>query len=116
MFSVKEISPAEAGKLKQEDNSVVFMDVREQIEYQRARINHPNLHLVPLTLLASRGISALPDQVMDKQKKIVVFCHHGVRSSQVVAWLDQQGWQNVLNMTGGIDAYARFVEPEVGRY
>lgn len=116
MFRVKEISVAEAGKLKQEDASVVFMDVREQIEYQRARIDHPNLHLVPITMLASRGISALPDQVLDKSKKIVVFCHHGLRSSQVVAWLEQQGWQNVLNMSGGIDAYARYVDPEVGRY
>jgi rhodanese-related sulfurtransferase len=43
-------------------------------------------------------------------------CHHGNRSQQVTAWLAQQGWKNTFNVRGGIDAYARQVDPSVGMY
>jgi rhodanese-related sulfurtransferase len=54
--------------------------------------------------------------VQAKETEIVVMCHHGVRSAQVVSWLRQQGWTNVWNLSGGIDAYARDVDPAVGFY
>jgi rhodanese-related sulfurtransferase len=43
-------------------------------------------------------------------------CHHGTRSAQVTAWLAQQGYKNVSNVAGGIDAYARQVDSSVGFY
>ncbi|MFQ5435920.1 MAG: rhodanese-like domain-containing protein, partial [Anaerolineae bacterium] len=67
--------------------------------------------------LARQGMGALPTAVtQNKDTEIVVMCHHGIRSAQVVAWLRQQGWTNVWNMTGGIDAYATAVDPTIGRY
>jgi rhodanese-related sulfurtransferase len=45
-----------------------------------------------------------------------VMCHHDSRSAQVTAWLAQQGWKNVFNVSGGIDEYARAVDPSVGFY
>ena len=52
----------------------------------------------------------------DKDAPIVAFCHHGGRSAQVTAWLRQQGWTNVVNMTGGIHAWAQSIDPAVGTY
>jgi rhodanese-related sulfurtransferase len=66
--------------------------------------------------LAAQQLAALPDAAQSKEAEIVVFCHHGMRSAQVVAWLRGQGWTNVLNMNGGIDAWARQVDPSVGLY
>jgi len=43
-------------------------------------------------------------------------CHHGNRSGQVTAWLVQQGWNNVFNVSGGIDEYARQIDHSVGFY
>lgn len=45
-----------------------------------------------------------------------VLCHHGMRSAQMCQWLLQQGFTNVKNITGGIDAYALLVDPSVPRY
>ena len=45
-----------------------------------------------------------------------VLCHHGNRSMQVTMWLAQQGYKNVINVSGGIDAYARQVDSSVGFY
>jgi len=54
--------------------------------------------------------------LQDKNAEIVVFCHKGVRSAQVTMWLKQQGWTNVLSMAGGIDAWAKQVDPDGGMY
>lgn len=47
---------------------------------------------------------------------LVVVCHHGVRSLQVVAWLRGQGFANAINLRGGIDLWAERVEPTLRRY
>jgi rhodanese-related sulfurtransferase len=57
-----------------------------------------------------------PLPALDKEATVVVFCHHGIRSAQVAAWLLDQGWQSVYNLAGGIDAYARQVDPSIGFY
>ena len=114
--TIPEISPVEVARKKNSSDKFIFLDVREVNEYDRVRIDDSRLHLVPMTSLATRGLAALPEQVKDKQQEIIVFCHHGVRSAQVVMWLKNNGWENPFNMTGGIDAYARLADPEIGRY
>jgi rhodanese-related sulfurtransferase len=47
---------------------------------------------------------------------VYVLCHHGSRSAQVVMWLIQQGYKNVFNVSGGINAYASKVNPSIGLY
>jgi rhodanese-related sulfurtransferase len=47
---------------------------------------------------------------------IVVMCHHGVRSLTVTNWLRQQGYEKVQSMRGGIDGWARTVDPKVPLY
>jgi rhodanese-related sulfurtransferase len=47
---------------------------------------------------------------------MVVFCHTGVRSGMVTQWLRQQGFDRAWNLQGGIDAWARTVDPTLRRY
>ncbi len=70
----------------------------------------------PMSDLARKQTAALPPEVADPAVKLVVFCHVGQRSAQVTFWLQDLGWQNVASLAGGIDAYARQVDPEIGFY
>ena len=114
-YGVAEVSVQEVARKRADNEDIVLIDVREQQELQLAHLGE-DVVWVPLSDLAARRLEALPPSLEDKQTEIVVFCHTGVRSAQVAAWLIQEGWINVLNMTGGIDAYARQVEPAIGLY
>ena len=69
-----------------------------------------------MSRLAQEGIKALPEFVQSQEIPVYIICHHGNRSMQVTGWLAQQGYKNVVNVSGGIDAYARKVDPTVGFY
>ena len=53
---------------------------------------------------------------LDPDSEIVVYCHHGVRSLQVVHFLHQHDFEHVVSLAGGIDAWAIEIEPEMARY
>jgi rhodanese-related sulfurtransferase len=55
-------------------------------------------------------------QELDPDEHILVMCHHGVRSLKVTSWLREQGYQKVQSVRGGIDAWARKVDPKVPTY
>ena len=115
-YGVPGLSVQEVAQKRDNGDSFVLLDVREPNELLYANLGKGVL-LAPLSDLAQQGLEALPEAVLaDKEAEIVVLCHHGSRSAQVTAWLQQQGWTNVLNMDGGIDAYAIAVDPTVGRY
>ena len=114
-WSIPEISPGEVARRRNAGEEVLLLDVREPVEWQMASLGDGVL-TAPMSRLVREGPAALPADAKDQEAEIVVFCHHGVRSAQVVAWLRQQGWQGVLNLAGGIDAYARDVDPSVGLY
>jgi rhodanese-related sulfurtransferase len=66
-------------------------------------------------------MTEIPQRVSDIQAvlargPLVVYCHHGVRSSQVVGWLAEQGISGILNLRGGIDAWSLKADPSVRRY
>jgi rhodanese-related sulfurtransferase len=86
----------------------LMLDVREPWEWQLARIDGSQ-HL-PMREIPAR----LAD--LDKSHPTVVICHHGVRSLQVIAFLQRQGFANLHNLHGGIDAWARNVDPAVPVY
>jgi len=118
MFSrqkLPSISVQEVAKKRKRGHDFVLLDAREPLELQRVNLGE-GVELAPLSRLAAEGVEALPTAVrQNKDAEIVVICHHGNRSAQVTAWLRQQGWTNVWNMTGGVDAYAA-VDPTIGRY
>ena len=90
----------------------LLLDVREGWEVAQAPLTldaAPTLH-IPIALVPLRK------QELDATRPVVVFCHHGGRSAQVVAFLSQHGHPDVYNLEGGTDAWSRLVDPSVPRY
>lgn len=106
---VDSISPTElAGLLRSGKEQVVLLDVREDDERAVARIE-PSLH-VPMNSVPDR-LAELP-----RDRRIVVFCHHGGRSYAVAGYLETEGFKDVTNLSGGIDEWSRLIDPNVPRY
>jgi rhodanese-related sulfurtransferase len=103
-----EISPAEAAEILRE-KSARFVDVREPWEFATTRIEGC-LHL-PMGEVPTRA-----QKELDINERVVIVCHHGVRSMNVTAWLRRQGFENAQSLRGGIDAWSVEVDPKVARY
>ena len=103
-----EISPAEAAALLRESKTRLI-DVREPWEFETARID--SSVLMPMGDVPSRA-----HQELDPEERLVVLCHHGIRSMNVTNWLRQQGFEQAQSVRGGIDAWAAEVDPTVHRY
>lgn len=86
----------------------VLLDVREPFELQTASL--PGVVHIPMLQIPSRMSE------LERDAEIAVICHHGGRSAQVVRFLSLQGFTNVHNVRGGIDAYAKRVDTSVPRY
>ncbi len=114
-YGAPEITVHEVADKISEDRSFFLLDVREPPELALANLGDEVI-AVPLSKLTRDREAALPDDLRDQSKEIVVFCHSGVRSAQVTAWLLSLGWTNVKSMQGGIDSYARDIDPTVGFY
>lgn len=84
------------------------VDVREPWEFERCRID--GSLLVPLAQLPARR-AELPHD-----KELVLVCHHGARSQHAAMWLAQNGFPNVHNLRGGVEAWALEVDPAMPRY
>ncbi|MDP1526764.1 MAG: rhodanese-like domain-containing protein [Rhodocyclaceae bacterium] len=86
----------------------VLLDVREPWEFDAARI--PGAKLVPMR--------AIPARYMELQRdaEVVVICHHGARSYQVGLFLEHQGFDNVINLYGGMAAWSRDADPNTPTY
>jgi rhodanese-related sulfurtransferase len=106
-----EISPREVAELQKSGKPISLIDVREPNEWAISRIEGASLvpmNTVPANLQALEGHADSSD--------LIVYCHHGVRSLQVVAWLREKGIENCLSMSGGIDRWSLEVDPNVPRY
>ena len=102
-------------KLKSKED-FILLDVRELTELDFAKIEDSRLEVTPMSRLSQEGTSALSELAQSQDATIYVMCHHGSRSMQVTAWLNQQGWKKATNVRGGIDEYARKVDSSVGLY
>ena len=85
----------------------MLLDVREKWEFDICAL--PNSVLIPMGHIVNR-IDDLPEN-----QEIVVICHHGVRSMQVALYLEQNGL-DVINLKGGVDAWARDVDKTMATY
>ena len=107
-----EVSPLEAAAILRaaEPGTVLFLDCRTPEEHATARID--GTVLLPM--------QELPDRVGElagwKERRILVHCHHGMRSLRVTQWLREKGFAAVTSMSGGIDAWSADVDPAVPRY
>ena len=102
------ITPRELKERLDKGDSPVLLDVREPYEYSLAHLE--GYVLIPL--------GTLPESLgqLDREREIVAYCHHGMRSADAVGFLLQQGFKNVKNLVGGIDAWSLQVDPSVPRY
>lgn len=115
-YGVPGITVEELAQKQEDGDEFILLDVREPYELVYATLINGAI-LVPMSDLAQKQFGALPPEVMaDKEAEILVMCHHGSRSAQVTAWLRQNGWTNVWNVEGGIEAYAIVIDPDIGRY
>lgn len=105
---MKHIDPAALKARLAAGDALKLVDVREDWEFQTARIE--GSVLMPMGQVAAR-LSEL-----DPSSEIVVICHHGGRSMQVASFLERQGFSGVINLTGGVDAWARAVDPAMPVY
>jgi len=85
-----------------------IVDVREPWEHAICALKEAVL--IPMAELPRR----LGE--LDPLRPTVARCHHGVRSFQVGLWLERQGFSDVANLTGGIDAWARDIDPDMASY
>jgi len=115
-YGAPEVSVQDVAARVAANEDFIWLDVREPNELGAAAIQDSRVVNVPMSVLAEQRTAALPAAAQDKEADIVVFCHHGARSGQVTAWLRSQGWNNVVNMDGGIDRWATSVDAGVGRY
>ena len=102
------ISPQELKMRLDKGDKLVLVDVREEWEYSLAKLG--GSILIPL--------GTLPQSLaqLNRDSEIVAICHHGMRSADPTNFLIQQGFANVKNLVGGIDAWSTQVDGSVPRY
>ncbi len=110
--SLPEITVEELATLLQEGGDRQFVDVREPQELKLAQLEG----FVNLPLSQHGEWSTDIHSRLDAHKETLVLCHHGMRSAQMCQWLISQGFTNVKNVAGGIDAYSCIVDAGVSRY
>jgi rhodanese-related sulfurtransferase len=111
-----EITVTELGEKLKSDEKFILLDVRELSELEQAKVTDNRLEVLPMSRLAREGVKALSESAQAQEIPVYVLCHHGSRSVQVTMWLIQQGYKNVINVSGGINEYARKVDSSVGLY
>lgn len=102
------MTPAEVVAAREAGESLVVLDVRQPEELALASV--PNVLHIPMMTIPER----LGE--LDRSGRIAVLCHHGQRSANVCAYLKAQGFTDVHNIDGGIDAWARDLDASIGLY
>ena len=108
---MKQISPEDL-QAQRVPSDTLLLDVRDPWEIELAAIRLPGYAAlnIPMGEIPQRLVE-LPDS-----QPIVCICHHGVRSLQVVAFLERNGYPSVYNLAGGIDAWSQRIDAAVPRY
>lgn len=105
-----EVDVQRTSSLLGQGEDFLLVDCREPEEYELCRIE--GSRLIPMSEVPSRV-----DEIEEFcGKRIVVHCHHGVRSLSVVRWLRANGFSTSQSMAGGIDAWSVEIDPSVSRY
>jgi rhodanese-related sulfurtransferase len=94
--------------LDQGGGDLRLVDVREPWEFEICRIE--GSENIPMSELPARM------GAFDREQRTVFICHHGARSLQVAEYLSGNGFTQVMNLEGGVDAWARTVDPDMQQY
>jgi rhodanese-related sulfurtransferase len=107
MDLTREVSPAEVAQQAESGELFLLLDVRNPWEYEICHIE--GSVLVPLGQLPGRVAE------IGRDRRVVVYCHHGQRSLMAAEFLRQEGY-DAVSMAGGIELWAQEVEPDMARY
>ena len=107
-FEDIEVAPGEVKSRMERGDPFLLVDVREQWEYDTARI--AGSVLIPLRQVPAQL------EALRRGGDIVFLCHHGMRSLDAAVWLRSQGIESARSMTGGIERWSREVDANVPRY
>jgi rhodanese-related sulfurtransferase len=105
---MRRIRPAELAAHLQTGHAPVLLDVREPWEWELCHL--PGTLLIPMGELPARV------HELNKAAETVVICHHGVRSFHAARYLETLGFDDVVNLSGGMAAWADEVDPAMPRY
>ena len=86
----------------------VILDVREEWE----------TGICSLENALNISLSTLPDRLteLNQDDEFVVICHHGIRSAQAATFMENSGFNRIINLEGGIHAWADHVDPSMAKY
>jgi rhodanese-related sulfurtransferase len=105
---MSEISPQDLKARLDRNEPPLLLDVRQDWETQLCRL--PNAVHIPIEEIELRS------DELSREDPIVVYCHQGVRSAAVAEYLRSLGFADVRNLSGGLDLWARTIDPAMRRY
>lgn len=94
--------------LEQAANKPLLLDVRERWEYRIVRLE--NSRLIPMRIIPQQA------ETLDPEQETIVICHHGIRSRRVAQFLEGLGFSKLINLRGGLDAWARNTDTQLATY
>ncbi|BAQ60420.1 rhodanese-like domain protein [Geminocystis sp. NIES-3708] len=112
-MSINVISVEELAVILSEENpEIQLIDVREEKEAEIAFLSQ--FKLLPLSQYEQWQSQI--KTIFNPDLETIVICHHGIRSANMCQWLISQGFSKVKNVSGGIDAYAIYIDSSIARY
>lgn len=91
-----------------EENTSFLLDVRQPWEYDICHLD--NSTLIPMAQLPDK-----PERP-DKKQETIVICHHGIRSRMMGRYLESVGFGNIINLSGGVDGWAKNIDTTMASY
>ncbi|GHE29305.1 rhodanese-like domain-containing protein [Sphingobacterium griseoflavum] len=104
---MKEVTVQELKDMLDRNDEFQLIDVREPFEYEVSNLNGLNIPLAGVVIEADK---------IHRDKPVIIQCRSGKRSAQAVMLLEQQGFDNLANLKGGILAWKEEIDPEMDVY
>ena len=103
-----EMTALELNEYVNNNSNAILIDVREDWEYNIAYIKD-SIH-IPISEIQNKMYD------YDEEQTIVFICHHGIRSRMVGIYFEQNDYKNIINLSGGIDSWAKTVDNKMAVY
>ena len=112
---IPQIRPAQLGawlESAKAHGQPVVLDVREPGELQTACVKPGSFDLIAIPM------GSVPERLaeLNRDQPVACLCHHGARSQRVASFLAGNGFSQVINIAGGIDAWSVELDPSIARY
>ncbi len=98
----------DAAQLESNKQQPLLLDVRQPWEFELCKIE--NSVLIPMSTIPAEH------QSLDFDRETIVICHHGIRSRSVGRYLEHAGFSNIINLSGGVNEWAKTVDNQMATY